>query len=268
MTNFDLHCPNCGQPSAQGDQFCTGCGARLQEGAVVKEADREEAPWTVMHITAGLFLFLVLLFVSALVARGAGRLYPAQEPAFEAWVAVHALAVSAVGTVWLMGLRRADSPLRALRLVRPRTTVPATVVLAGAALAFSIGATFLYGLAVDQLGIEALRPREVEEEIIFPGMGILLTLQALALVTPISEEVLFRGFVLRGMMQNIGPGPAVVGTALVFAAFHLDPGTVIPIFFTGLALGFVYVKTGSLWPCIAAHAGQNALALLAVRAGL
>ncbi len=268
MTNSDSKCPSCGYALAQGDQFCTGCGARQGEGPVFPEADPEEVPWTVLHITGGLFLFLGLLFVSALVARGAGRLYPSQEPALEAWVAVHALAVSALGTVWLMGLRHSDSQLRALRLVRPRTTVPATAALAVGALGFSIGATFLYGLVVDQLGIEALRPREVEAELIFPGAGILLTLQALALITPISEEVLFRGFVLRGVLQSIGAGPAVVGTALVFAAFHLDPGTVIPIFFTGLALGFVYVKTGSLWPCIAAHAGQNALALLAVRAGL
>ena len=267
MTDSDSYCPSCGQPAAQDDVACAGCGARLQARVGAPDTEREEAPWTVMHITAGLFLFLGLLFVSALVARGAGRLYPSQEPALEAWVAVHALAVSALGTVWVMGLRHADSPLLALRLVRPRSPVPAALLAVGA-LAFSIGATFLYGLVVDQLGIEALRPREIEQEIMFPGAGILLTLQALALVTPVSEEVLFRGFVLRGLLRNIGAGPAVVSTALVFAAFHLDPSTVIPIFFTGLALGFVYIRTGSLWPCIAAHAGQNALALLAVRAGL
>ena len=268
MTTSDLHCPNCGQTLVQDDRFCTGCGARLEPVVPSGDAEDKEAPWTVLHITAGLFLFLGLLFVSALVARGAGWLYPAQDTALEAWVAVHALAVSALGTVWLMGLRRAGSPLRALRLVRPRTPLLATALLVLGALAFSIGATLLYGLAVDQLGIEALKPREIDGDIIFPGLGILLTLQALALVTPLSEEALFRGFVLRGLLSNIGAGPAVVATALVFAAFHLDPGTVIPIFFTGLALGFLYVRTGSLWPCIAAHAGQNALALLAVRAGL
>ena len=57
----------------------------------------------------------------------------------------------------------------------------------------------------------------------------------------------------------------MVASALVFAALHLEPGAMIPIFLTGLALGWLYVKTGSLWPCIAAHAGQNTLALLAAR---
>ena len=153
-------------------------------------------------------------------------------------------------------------------LVRPRVSLPWSALLTLAALGFSILATFLYGLIVESIDIDVLRPREIRTEAIFPGLGFLLTFQALAIVTPVSEEVLFRGFVLRGLLARIGIGPAIVSTALVFSALHLDAGTIIPIFFTGLALGWLNVKTGSLWPCIAAHAGQNAIALLAVKAGL
>ena len=207
-------------------------------------------------------------WVAAFSARAIGDLYPVQEAALETWVAVHLIAFCAVLTVWLMGLRHAGSPMRAIGLVNPQTTLPVTALWAVGALGFSILATFAYGLVVDQLGLEVLQPPEIQPEIIFSGAGILLTLQALTVLTPLSEEMLFRGFVLRGLLRNIAPGPAVVATAVVFSALHLDPGTVIPIFFTGLALGWVYVKTRSLWPCIAAHAGQNLLALLVVAAGL
>ena len=273
MTNPELHCPNCGRVYGEGDLFCTGCGAQLPAdqsagSALTVNAADTEAPWTLGHITAGLFLFLALLFAVALTVPAVGPLYPAHEAALEAWAAVHLLAACAFFTVWIMGLRRAASPLRALRLTRPGTSPPVTALLVVAALAFSILATFVYGLVVDRLGIEVLQPPEIEADVIFPGIGILLTLQALAVVTPLSEEIMFRGFVLRGLLNRIGPGPAVVATALVFSAFHLEAGTIIPIFFTGLALGWLYVKTGSLWPCIAAHAGQNAIALLAVRAGV
>ena len=159
----------------------------------------------------------------------------------------------------------AVSPARALGFVAPRTSLGMASLLALAALAASILGTFAYGLAVDALGMEFLRPPEIEDSTIFPGVGILLTLQALAVVTPLSEELLFRGFALRGMIRSIGPGPAVVATALLFSVLHLKPEVMIPIFITGLALGLLRVKTGSLWPCIAAHAGQNALALLATR---
>ena len=270
MTTADKHCPLCGHPVGADDGDCPSCGTGFP--AVVNPpapgVSAGEVPWAVAHVASGLFLFLGLLILAVFSARAIGGLYPAQEAALQIWVAVHLLALGSLATVWLMGLRRAASPLKAIGLVRPQTPVPVTFLWVVGALGFSIVASFAYGLVVDQLGVEALRPPEIDPEIIFPGVGLLLTLQALALVTPFSEEILFRGFVLRGLLQNIGTGPAVVATAVVFSALHLDPGTAIPIFFTGLALGWVYVKTCSLWPCIAAHAGQNLIALLVVEAGI
>ena len=250
-----------------GEGNCANCGAELPPAVAPATGTVEggEVPWTPVHVTVGLFLFLALLIAAAFIARGVGPLYPAQEQALQTWVGVHLLALCAGAVVWFMGARRAASPARALGLVMPRTSLGMSAALALAALAASILATFVYGLVVDSLGLESLRPPEIEDTTIFPGIGILLTLQALAVVTPVSEEVLFRGFVLRGLLPSIGAGPAVVATALLFSVLHLEPQVMIPIFVTGLALGLLYVRTGSVWPCIAAHAGQNTLALLAVR---
>ncbi len=267
MTNPDLHCAACGSPLGPGGRVCANCGAELSPPAATVAAygDEGEAPWAVAHVTVGLLLFLVLLIAAAFVARSAGSLYPAQEQALQTWVGVHLLALAAGAVVWFLGARRAVSPGRALGLAFPRTPLGTSALLALLALAVSILGTLVYGLAVDALGLEFLRPPEIEDNTIFPGIGILLTLQALAVVTPFSEELLFRGFALRGMIRSIGPGPAVVATALLFSVLHLRPEVMIPIFITGLALGLLHVKTGSLWPCIAVHAAQNALALLATR---
>ena len=267
MMNPDLHCANCGRLSVPGSRYCTGCGAPLPQASAPVPApkDDRDVPWTPVHVTVGLFLFLALLIAAAFAARAAGSLYPAHEQALQTWVGVHLLALCAGAVVWFMGARRAVSPVRALGLVMPRTSLGVSAALALAALAASILGTFAYRLAVDALGLEFLRPPDIEDGTIFPGVGILLTLQALAVVTPLSEEVLFRGFVLRGLLPSIGAGPAVVATALLFSVLHLEPQVMIPIFITGLALGLLYARTGSVWPCIAAHAGQNALALLAVR---
>lgn len=267
MTEPDLYCDNCGRPRDAGDRFCTGCGTSLPQASahVADTVDGGEVPWTPVHVAVGLFLFLGLLIAAAFIARGVGPLYPAHEQALQTWVGVHLLALCAGAVVWFMGARRAASPARGLGLVMPRTSLGMSAALALGALAASILATFLYGLVVDSLGLELLRPPEIEDATIFPGIGILLTLQALAVVTPVSEEVLFRGFVLRGLLPSIGAGPAVVASALLFSVLHLEPRVMIPIFITGLALGLLYVRTGSVWPCIAAHAGQNTLALLAVR---
>ncbi len=273
MTSRNNYCSNCGLPVPTGSDRCPYCGLALQvmaDGVPPRRGSeaRDVVPWTVGQIGIALFLFVAVLFAAAFVARAIGPLYPKYETALETWIAVHLLAAGIALLVWFMGVRQSPFPLQALRLARPTVSLPWSALLTLAALGFSMVATFLYGLIVDSLEIEALRPPEIRTEAIFPGIGFLLTLQALALVTPISEEVLFRGFVLRGLLGRIGAGPAIVSTALVFSALHLDSGTIIPIFFTGLALGWLNVKTGSLWPCIAAHAGQNAIALLAVRAGL
>lgn len=273
MTSRDYHCSNCGLPVPTGSDRCPYCGLVPQAvaGGVPSRGGtdaRDTVPWTVGQIGIALFLFVAVLVAAAFTARAIGPVYPKYETALETWIAVHLLAAGIALLVWFMGVRQSPSPLQALRLVRPTVSLPWSALLTLAALGFSLVATFLYGLIIDGLELEALRPPEIRTEAIFPGIGFLLTLQALALVTPISEEVLFRGFVLRGLLGRIGAGPAIVSTALVFSALHLDAGTIIPIFFTGLALGWLNVKTGSLWPCIAAHAGQNAIALLAVRAGL
>ena len=267
MTEPDLYCDNCGRRCDGGESYCTGCGTSLFQTSTPVAATVEgwEVPWTPVHVTIGLMLFLVLLIAAAFVARGAGSLYSAHEQALQTWVGVHLLALAAGVVVWFLGARMAVSPARALGFVAPRTSLGMSSLLALAALAASILGTFAYGLAVDALGMEFLRPPEIEDGTIFPGIGILLTLQALAVVTPVSEEVLFRGFVLRGLLPSIGAGPAVVASALLFSVLHLEPRVMIPIFITGLALGLLYVRTGSVWPCIAAHAGQNTLALLAVR---
>ena len=258
---------------ADPEEPCESCGARNSSAVWLATAGRPgqaqgAVPWTAVDVTVGLLLFLATLFAAAFIARSVGPLYPEREPALETWVAVHLLAVGIAAVLWFTGLRKTVSPLRALGLVLPNIPMNVAVGLALAALGFSIGATFLYAFVVDQLGVEALQPPQVEPEVIFPGIGILLTLQALAIVTPITEEALFRGFVLPGLLNHMGTGPAIVATALVFSALHLEPGTMVPIFLTGLVLGWLRVKTGSLWPCIAAHAGQNVLALMAVRGGL
>ena len=287
MTTPQRFCPNCGLSADDDSPTCAGCGERLPThstpahstpahstpaASAPTDAPEDQPPWTVAwtvgDITAALFLFLGLLFAVAFAAPAIGALMPAHENALTTWVAVHLVASCSLFVIWLMGLRKTASPAVALRLVKPIVPLPMAGLMTFAALGASILASLAYGMVVELLGLEALKPPEIEADTIFSGAGILLTFQALALVTPISEEVLFRGFVLRGLLDRMGVGPAVVASALVFAALHLDAGTIIPIFATGLALGWLYAKTGSLWPCIVAHAGQNALALLVVRAGL
>jgi len=91
-------------------------------------------------------------------------------------------------------------------------------------------------------------------------------------IAPVTEELTFRGVLLKSM-GNRSRRAIIVVTALVFAAFHvvgLDPAhllqasaVVLPqLFIVGVALAWVTLRTNRLGPAIFLHSGFNLLAAL------
>ena len=211
------------------------------------------------------------LFAAAIAAQSIAGAVVGDGPgelALTTWIAVHLVALAVAGVVWGFGVRRAASPVAALGLGPPRIPVGLAALFGLAALAVSLGFTIVYGLIVQATGPEFLAPPHVEEGLVFGGAGIVLSLEALVLATPLAEEVFFRGFVFAGLLPRLGPGPAILLSSLVFSAFHFDTGVLIPIFVTGAAFAWLYRRTGSLWPGIAAHAAQNTLAIIGAILGM
>lgn len=195
------------------------------------------------------------------IAIGVEHLAGRYQAALAAWVSVHVMGLAIVAVVWRLGLRRTRSPLSHLGLAPLVFPKPKAILLAVGVLGASLGFTAVYGIVVELLDLDQLSPPDITADIAFPGLGVVLTFQALALVTPLTEEVFFRGFVFAGLVSSLGVGWAGVVSALVFCCFHVTPGVLIPVFVTGLLLAWLYHRTGSLWPGVLAHAGQNALAV-------
>lgn len=74
----------------------------------------------------------------------------------------------------------------------------------------------------------------------------------LCLLTPIREELFYRGFLLRRLSARIGLWPALAVSALFFGLAHPDP---VKAAAAGLVLGLLYSPfgTGRLAVCIAYH---------------
>lgn len=171
------------------------------------------------------------------------------------------LGLAILGTVVLIGLRPYRVALPALGLKAPEIPGIKVVLMTVGVLFSSLAATGLYSYLAGMSGIKILAPPEIPAGLVFPGAGALLTFIALVLWTPFTEEVFFRGFVFAGLLPKFGGTGAMILSALIFSVFHLAPGVLVPIFVTGFLLAWLYRRTGSLWPCIAAHAGQNGIAL-------
>ena len=84
-------------------------------------------------------------------------------------------------------------------------------------------------------------------------------------VAPVSEELFFRGLLLRGFLTRYRPWVAVVVSAALFSIFHLNPWQMVGAFLLGLLFGWWVVNLRSLWPPLLAHALNNGASALASR---
>lgn len=97
---------------------------------------------------------------------------------------------------------------------------------------------------------------------------LLLTFVSLVVLPPLTEELLFRGFIYSALRQRLRFLHATIITSIVFAVGHLQFGSGAPLlwvaaidtFVLSLVLCYAREKTGSLWPAILIHTIKNALA--------
>jgi hypothetical protein len=91
-------------------------------------------------------------------------------------------------------------------------------------------------------------------------------------IAPVAEEFFFRGFIFGALRRlpvsvagrDLGPWIAALLTGILFGLAHLGSAGLqylVPLGFLGFVLCIVRWRTGSLYPCMALHSANNALAL-------
>ena len=92
-------------------------------------------------------------------------------------------------------------------------------------------------------------------------IDVALLMIAVAIVTPIAEELMFRGYILDSIRRIHGDWPAIIGSAILFGLVHINPFLVGQAFIGGVIYGWIRIRTGSLLPSIACHMMWNIMAL-------
>ncbi|MBA5628621.1 CPBP family intramembrane glutamic endopeptidase [Moheibacter lacus] len=83
------------------------------------------------------------------------------------------------------------------------------------------------------------------------------------ILAPIIEEILFRGILLRGLLQKgISPILAIILSSFLFGLAHLNPWQFMGAGLLGAVFGFVYYRTKALWICIFLHALNNSISFI------
>lgn len=168
-----------------------------------------------------------------------------------------AFGLAALFVAWIRGGRQWRAPLAFTPIERP--------IAARTILWLALGA-FVYVLLAG-FGVKLIRP-DFRTWFFIPSgaAGVALSLVTVALLAPLVEELIFRGWIFSSLKRSFGRWAAILLTAALFAGVHLDATGLYPllIFLPGLALTLIRDHTGSSKASFLAHAGYNSLAWLIV----
>jgi membrane protease YdiL (CAAX protease family) len=134
------------------------------------------------------------------------------------------------------------------------------LALSAAVIGLGILISYLYELLLG--GAEIQASNDMYTALTDSGFGIATVAITAVIVAPFAEETFFRGFLFAGISKRWGYSWGVIVSGALFAVAHVGSGGLVPIFILGMMLAWLYIKTGSLWPCIFAHFAYNSLALL------
>ena len=95
--------------------------------------------------------------------------------------------------------------------------------------------------------------QETTDPTVFILMGVVACIGA-----PLSEEVVFRGYIYTAVKRMAGLPVAVILSGLLFGAVHMSLVALLPLTVLGIILALSYEYTGSLWAPIAIHFCFNA----------
>jgi membrane protease YdiL (CAAX protease family) len=219
--------------------------SRLSEPKVA----RARIAWLVM---AGIFVAL------AFGAAAAGEVDEDAQPLYDYQLGVGSLVVYAIiiGLTVLIAARNFSGVRRALGLVSFRSRWIWIV------LGLSFLALVLSGLlepllhAGEEQGVSTDEWRPEEAKAFALNAFVIVT------VVPLAEELFFRGLGVR-VLAPLGAWWAVLGTAVVFGLSHGILVALPPLVIFGLVLGYVRLRSDSIWPGVIAHAFYNGVAIAA-----
>lgn len=155
---------------------------------------------------------------------------------------------------------RRDSRTVWLRKADVSQIFPALAVIVGALGLTNIWFNILLWLADINPHIDRLLTEYMETASAFtPALGYIWLILGISILTPITEELLFRGIIQGELRKAMPEWAAILIQGIVFAAFHVQPIQISYVLLPGILLGLVYAWTRSLWIPIIMHMVFNFL---------
>jgi membrane protease YdiL (CAAX protease family) len=123
---------------------------------------------------------------------------------------------------------------------------------------------FLSGLE-DFFRNQETKMTEIMESLLKPGGmgGLFVNLIVIAVIPAIGEELTFRGVIQKLLTRWFGHAHwAILITAFLFSAMHIQFLSFLPRFFLGIVLGYLFFWSKSIWLTMLVHFINNAIAVV------
>jgi len=125
-----------------------------------------------------------------------------------------------------------------------------------------IGAV-LITLATSVIGnsISNSKTESIQQNVTF--FTVLIAFISAAIISPIYEEIFYRGFLYRWLRTRIGFSGAILLSSIIFTVIHIPTYNTMPVnFFSGIIFALAYEKTGSIWTSVIIHGSTNGIMIL------
>lgn len=126
-------------------------------------------------------------------------------------------------------------------------------------LVFSVIAVYLtsfLGNTVDNSKTESLQQNVTM-------FTLVVAIVSAGIVSPIYEEIFYRGFIYRWLRTRVSTRWAIVISSLIFTLAHFPTINAMPVnFISGIVFAWTYERTGSVVPGMIVHGVFNTIAVL------
>jgi membrane protease YdiL (CAAX protease family) len=214
--------------------------------------------WAPFAIALGVFILSGVAYAVIVGAAGlsAAEAEDSPGPLLGATFVQDALLIA--GAFYVVARAAGSDPARALGIRRTPL---------GPAIGWALAVLFAFWVAnVILLQIFGDPPdQEITEEIKEETAALAIAgyIGITCLLAPVAEETFFRGLLFPMLRERWGTIAGVIVTGAIFSLVHASgspPEALIVLFVLGAGLCLLYLRTGSLLPCIGLHALNNAIA--------
>lgn len=253
---------------------------RAQARIVRKMNASEVAPWGPLRAVMGvIFSFIGVQVITTIIVAVYANLQGWSSETTVEWLSETVpqftlLAVSEILTlciIWMFIMQYPWQRVKAALGLHKIRWHDAGWVILGAVLYFAAYLTFLSVIRIF-LPINVEQEQEIGFDNVQNTAGLALTFIGLVVLAPVTEEIVFRGYLYAGMRRWVGIVGGAIFTSIIFSLPHLVQGADgnllwvagIDTFALSLVLCYLREKTGSIYAGMGVHAVKNCIAFLAL----